>query len=63
MSCTCHSCGSKYKVDLIVPDDVWETIKPELSDVGAGLLCPTCITDRIENHYGYFTLNVPDKND
>ena len=56
MSCTCHVCKKQYKVDILVPDDVWESIKPKSSENEAGLLCPTCIIERIESKYGYFTL-------
>ena len=39
MSCTCQRCGKQYKVDLIVPNELWEQIKPEEKPVGAGMLC------------------------
>ena len=48
MSCKCQSCGNQYKVDLIVPDDLWEKIKPKGKPVGAGLLCGPCIAGRVE---------------
>jgi hypothetical protein len=47
--CTCHSCGRKYKTDLIVPDEIWDKIKPAGSIREGGLLCGTCIITRIEN--------------
>lgn len=28
MSCTCQDCGNQYKVDLVIPDELWEKIKP-----------------------------------
>lgn len=37
-----------YRVDLIVPDDVWERIKPPGKPEGAGLLCGSCIMEKIE---------------
>jgi hypothetical protein len=45
----------KYKVDLMVPDRVWEKIKPAGKAKGAGLLCGACIMKRIEGlgDYGY----------
>lgn len=45
--CKCQACGSKYSVDLIVPDDAWEQIKPEGKELGAGLLCASCIMSRL----------------
>jgi len=44
--CSCHGCGRTYRSDLLVPDTVWERIRPPDHKQG-GLLCPTCIMDRI----------------
>ena len=49
MSCTCQSCGRKYRVDLLVPDELWEKIKPPDKPKGAGLLCGICIMTKIED--------------
>lgn len=49
MSCTCQECGEKYKVDLIVEEDLWERIKPGGKEQGAGLLCGSCIMKKIES--------------
>lgn len=46
--CTCQSCGDKYKIDLIIPDDLWEKIQPKEKPKGAGLLCGSCIMIRLE---------------
>ncbi len=46
--CRCNACGKTYCVDLVVPDELWERIKPDGKPVGAGLLCPSCIGTRIE---------------
>ena len=48
MACICQGCGKDYKVDLIISDDDWEKIKPEGKAMGAGLLCPRCIGEKIE---------------
>jgi hypothetical protein len=48
MSCKCQICNRLYKVDLIIPDDLWEKIKPSSKSNGAGMLCGLCIMDRIE---------------
>ncbi|MDY6796972.1 MAG: hypothetical protein SWK76_17070 [Actinomycetota bacterium] len=48
MSCTCQECGKRYKVDFIVDDDLWERIKPDGKEQGAGLLCGSCILRKIE---------------
>lgn len=45
--CLCQGCGERYSGDLAVPDDVWERIKPEGANTGAGLLCASCIMMRI----------------
>lgn len=46
--CMCQCCGQRYKVDFIVPDELWEKIKPKGKAVGAGLLCGWCIVENIE---------------
>lgn len=51
--CTCQGCVCSYTIDLIVPDDIWEQIKPEGKDVGAGLLCSNCILEAIAGLKGY----------
>lgn len=58
MSCKCQGCGEQYKVDLIVPDEVWERIKPEGKPPGAGLLCGACIMARIEAGGDYDAWNL-----
>jgi len=45
--CTCQCCGQLYTLDVSVPDDVWELIKPAGKPEGAGLLCPQCTADRL----------------
>jgi hypothetical protein len=49
----CQACERHYVTDMLVPDDVWEVIKPEGCDIGAGLLCPTCIMDRAADRLGW----------
>ena len=53
MSCICQSCEKPYKVDIIVPDDLWERIKPIGKSKGGGLLCGSCIMKKIERDNGY----------
>jgi len=53
MSCTCQDCGNQYKVDLVIPDELWEKIKPSGKPEGAGMLCGACIMKRIEEMSGY----------
>ena len=48
MSCICQECNQEYKVDFIVNDELWEQIKPDGKEQGAGLLCGSCIMKRIE---------------
>jgi hypothetical protein len=57
MACKCQSCEKKFKVDIMIPDEVWEIIKPKGKPVGAGLLCGVCILGRLEGlGYGAFEL-------
>ncbi len=46
-ACKCQGCESRYKIDLIIPDDLWERIKPKGKPKGAGLLCGPCIMKRL----------------
>jgi len=48
MSCTCQKCNNKYKVDIMVPNEIWEQIKPENKPIGSGLLCGKCIIEALE---------------
>jgi hypothetical protein len=61
MSCTCQKCGDKYKVDFLVPDKIWEQIKPQHKPVGAGLLCGKCIVEALEER-GYSACKLIDLN-
>lgn len=45
--CLCQGCGKRYKVDLMIPDEVWEKIYPNKN--GGGMLCGVCIMKKIEN--------------
>ena len=56
--CTCQACGIKYTIDIIIPDELWERIKPKDKEVGAGLLCGSCIMKRLENILGYSAYNL-----
>ncbi len=51
--CVCHICQKAYVTDLLVPDDVWDKIKPDNFPDGGGLLCPTCIIDRAADRCGW----------
>ena len=53
MSCRCQDCGKQYKVDLIIPNELWQQIKPKEKLPGSGLLCGACIMDRIEKMSSY----------
>lgn len=41
--CTCCVCGKKYKTDILVPDEIWNKIKPNKGN----LMCGRCIVRRI----------------
>lgn len=56
MSNICQQCGEKYSIDLIVPDNWWERIKPKGKPKGGGLLCPPCIIQNIEKFKNVFCL-------
>ena len=46
--CTCQKCGRKYRIDLNIPDILWNRIRPKGKAEGAGLLCGSCIMNRLE---------------
>lgn len=58
MTCKCQECDKQYKVDIIVPDTLWEKIKPDKKTSGAGLLCGNCIFTRIEQTGEYAVFNL-----
>lgn len=58
MACRCQGCGDHYKIDIIVPNIIWEKIKPPWTTKGGGLLCGKCIIERISDleKYGSWQL-------
>lgn len=54
----CQECNRRYKIDLIVPDELWEKIKPSNKPEGAGLLCGSCIMKRLELISGFRSLHI-----
>jgi hypothetical protein len=48
-SCSCWDCGMAYSEfpDMLVPDKLWKKINPTIYK-GAGILCPTCIANRLD---------------
>ena len=52
--CTCQKCGSKYKVDFIVEDELWNLIRDNKN-----MLCGLCICKAIEqiNEFMAFKVN------
>lgn len=63
MSCKCQQCGKQYRVDLIVPDYIWEKIKPDGKAEGAGLLCGSCILNKIEAFGKYGVIRIDGDSD
>jgi len=57
MSCKCQECGKQYKVGWVIPDGLWEQIKPANKLAGTSLLCGTCIANRVELISEYNVLN------
>lgn len=55
---SCQDCNNKFKLDLLIPDELWEQIKPEGKSKGSGLLCPQCIVYKIEKIYGYSAMQA-----
>ena len=58
LACKCQGCGNLYKIDLVIDDGLWEIIKPEGKPKGAGLLCGSCIMDRLEKVLEYAVLEL-----
>ena len=58
--CRCQGCGVVYKVDFIVPDHLWDRIRPLGKAPGGGLLCPRCIGDRVEGLGEFKVYHVED---
>ena len=56
--CICQGCGSKFQVDVLIPDSLWERIKPIDKSDTAGLLCGACIFARIESLGEFGMLNL-----
>jgi len=63
MACLCQNCGRQYTIDFILPDDIWNQIRPDGKSIGAGLLCGNCIFEKLEREFkykAYHIVNVPD---
>lgn len=46
--CRCHACHRLYRVDLMIPDEMWREITPGAS--GEVMLCGACIMARLDQH-------------
>lgn len=48
----CYDCGLGYVdpawIEAIIPDKVWNAIRPDGCGEGCGILCITCISRRLE---------------
>ena len=55
----CYDCGMDYEdmQDMVVSDDVWEEINPTYHK-GAGILCPTCIANRLNHIDKWYKTNL-----
>ena len=58
MSCMCQQCKKDYRIDLEIPDRIWEKIKPAGKAYGAGLLCGSCIMNKLEAFGKYGAIHV-----
>ena len=49
---SCYDCGLDYDsagwIEAIIPDKVWNMIRPDGCGEGGGILCITCIARRLE---------------
>lgn len=47
----CYDCGIKYGgecwIEAVIPDDIWNLIRPEDAGLGCGVLCISCIAKRL----------------
>jgi len=47
----CHDCGLQYGgdawIEAVVPDQIWDQIRPTGSSKGCGILCVSCIARRL----------------
>jgi hypothetical protein len=59
MACKCQRCSLPYKVDLVIPDELWARIRPVGKSPKSGLLCGRCIIDSIEalDEYSAFEMS------
>lgn len=58
MSCKCQECGRQYRVDISIPDELWEQIKPKGKEEGCGMMCGSCIMAKIEDQDKYGTWDL-----
>ncbi len=40
--CRCQACGENYREDVMLPDEMWDEIRPHGKPPGGGLLCGRC---------------------
>lgn len=57
----CFDCGLDYDskgwIEAIIPDKVWDEIRPEGVEKGCGILCISCIAKRIKER-GFETVPI-----
>ncbi len=49
----CQNCGMEFKIDVIIPNELWSQITPSKSNRKSGLLCGKCIFEKLENIMDY----------
>jgi len=61
MKLGCYDCGLEYNsdswIEAIIPDKVWDEIRPDGCGKGCGILCISCIARRIAER-GFETVPV-----
>lgn len=55
----CYDCRMKYSEfpDMTIPNELWELINPTEHE-DCGLLCPTCIANRLDYLGKWYTLKL-----
>jgi hypothetical protein len=48
----CQGCGKEFRIDIMVPDELWDRLKPPERKDGSGMLCGSCILTRMEGLAG-----------
>lgn len=56
--CECQRCGRLYKLDIQIPNHLWDEIRPKHKPPGGGLLCGSCIISAMEELMGFNVMRL-----